>query len=102
MPLKAIHELWAAGKMSHKAARQTLVTSRCVGADRLYNLINWTEEREDSIFVEDKAGRMKDSLESSLGSLRSHPKVLEWQQQCLPCVRELLRRFKPLLLEGRS
>ena len=102
VPLKAIHELWAAGKMSHQAARLSLVTCRAMGADRVYKYVDWIEERETSYNITDTADALKLKLEATLGTFRSHHVIDEWLRQYSEEQVDKTLRFKPLLLQGES
>jgi hypothetical protein len=102
VPLKAIHDLWAMGKMSHDSARHTLITSRCLGADKLHKFIDWTEDWEMNIHTTNHAAVLKQKLEDTLGTFRSHPQILEWQKQFEAASKSRALRFKPLLLQGQS
>jgi hypothetical protein len=102
VPLKAIHELWAMGKMSHDSARHTLITSRCIGADKLHKFIDWTESCELNIHTTSHAEILKQKLEGTLDTFRSHPKILEWQRQFEAASKDRALRFMPLLLQGQS
>lgn len=99
---KMVHDLWQPGKLSHDAARQALLASRCMGADKMYGLVDWVDRQEQKRQIASSSQVLKEQLEGTLGAFRSHPNILAWQKQYSPEIKSQTLRFKPLLLQGQS
>lgn len=102
MTFKAIHELWAARKMDHDVARETAISARCLGADRLVHFVNWTEERELAAHVNKMSESRKAELEAGLSCFKSTKTIILWQRQYCDQNKATALRFKPLLLQGKT
>lgn len=98
---KQIHDLWSTRKITHATAKEYCKKSRCIGADRLFTNVCWTEEQENADAQKHSADEWRNQLEGSLGEFRSTQLILEWQAQ-YNCREQKLLRFKPLLLEGKT
>jgi hypothetical protein len=96
---KQLHDLWSSRKITHATAKHYCKLSRCIGADRLFNVVCWTEEQEQSDALRQSADAWRVQLEGTLSEFRSTQLILTWQAQyCLTTSKQL--RFKPLLLQG--
>jgi hypothetical protein len=73
-----------------------------MGADKLFQLINWTEEREQAELIAEKAVSLRQTQECQLLPFRCTPVLLLWQRQYTPTAMKTLLRFKGLLLTGRT
>ncbi len=99
---KTLFDLWSQNKLSHDEARSTAVLVRCLGAERLVSIVNWTEERELAMQCAATVGSLRLQQELGLGAFRATRAILEWQRQCRPPQVHNALRFKPLLLQGES
>jgi hypothetical protein len=98
---KQIHDLWSSFKISHATAKEYCKRSRCIGADRLFGNVCWTEEQETAAALKKNAEDWRVRLEGTLSEFRSTEIILEWgEQYCLQ--KSKLLRFKPLLLQGKT
>lgn len=102
MSFKQIHDLWSSRKITHATAKDYCKRSRCIGQDRLFNNICWTEEQEQADAQKQDAETWRSQLEGSLSEFRSTEVILQWQSQYTNLQHTKLLRFKPLLLEGKT
>ena len=101
MAFKQIHDLWSSQKISHETAKAYCRRSRCIGADRLHQMICWTEERELSDSTVQDAAYWRAELEGALCEFRSTETITTWQAQ-YSLQDQKMMRFKPLLLLGQT
>ena len=100
--VKMIHELWAARKLDSKIALGLILDSRCLGAQRFYNSIEWHEQEESARHTSRIVKDLRIVMESKLTEFRSHVEIERFMAQFERDSLRTLWRFKCLLFRGDS
>ena len=99
---KMVFDNWGSRKITHDTARDLALRSRCMGCDKLINLVTYVQEREHSEQICRQAGALRDVLESTLNSFRPSPRINVWMSQYIAQQLERMLRYMSLLLRGKS
>lgn len=102
VPLKTVHEMWAKGKMSDDAAKQEILASKSVGAERMLRVLNFHQAEEKKAKLEKLALRTLEQIQERQHKFRSDPIIDEWLKQFAQVHKSPCHRYVSLLLRGES
>lgn len=99
---KMIHDLWSHRKLDPRVAKEMLLDSRCQGAQRLYQQIDWHLTEEINRHTNRLINVLRPVMESMLNEFYGAPEIDRWLAQFEHEFMKNCFRFKCLLFRGDS
>lgn len=100
--MKMVWDEWAQRKLTSKVAKDVVVESRCLGAERFVKMVEFHIQEEASREVTRTVELLRPRLEKGLSRFRDHPQIDVFMQQFNGDGSDERMRFQPLLLVGES
>jgi len=94
--------MWAKSKMTTAAAKNEILASKAVGAEKMIRVLDFHHEEQKKIKFAEMAKRTLAQLKAKEYQFRRHPVIDEWVTQFTQIHSKPNHRYTSLLLRGES
>ena len=102
MPLQNIHQAWAKGKMTVESAKNEILASRAVGAEKMIRVLDFHTKAQKEVKLAHLAKQTLAQLKKKEHKFRRHPVIDLWVVQYYDIYKNPDYRYWSLLLRGES